>query len=56
MRARSEIKSLLSLEDLKSSKNQDGTSRDALEMMSDPHQMTRIKSSNEAMNTPCLIS
>ncbi|MAD60171.1 MAG: FliA/WhiG family RNA polymerase sigma factor [Myxococcales bacterium] len=40
MRARSEIKSLLSLEDLKSSKNQDGTSRDALEMMSDPKQIT----------------
>ena len=43
MRARSEIKSLLSLEDLKSSKNQDGTSRDALEMMSDPHQITPDK-------------
>ena len=40
MRQRSEIKSLLSLEDLKPNKNQEGASRDVLEMLSDPNQMT----------------
>jgi RNA polymerase sigma factor for flagellar operon FliA len=40
MRQRSEIKSLLSLDDLKSKKNQEDASRDVLEMLSDPNQMT----------------